>query len=259
MIYYRFPKEIATKVVDYRINSIENSRIIKISDIPTKEKIFFVGGPFSSLQKIQQILKNSANYINIDKGYLRNKKVNSHWRMTFNNLQQTKIFDVPGDRFDKCFNIKIKNWKKTGSYILILAPNPQPLRFYYNTEDVFSWALQIKNNLLAYTDKKIFIRFKNATTKREDPLIKYLDECYAIVTLQSIGVVEAIIEGIPVVTLGDSCADSLCKQHIEDIEKLQYPDNRYEWLKSLTYSQFTESEMKSGYALDILENHYNLK
>jgi hypothetical protein len=52
---------------------------------------------------------------------------------------------------------------------------------------------------------------------------------------------------------------SICKSELKDIENLKYPDNRYEWLKSLAYGQFTEEEMFSGYALSTLEELYCLK
>jgi len=258
-MYCRFPPADITKVVDYRINLIELSANVTTTDSITNDKVFFTGGPATSLKNIQQIISEGASYINIDKGYFRNKKSNSHWRMSFNSFQQTTIFDVPADRLENNFDIKIKEWRKQGSYILILAPNPRPLNFYFNTEDIVSWALDIKNKLLNFTDRKIFIRFKNATTKGVDPLVKYLDDCYAVVTLQSLGGVQAITEGIPVISLADSCMKSICKSELKDIENLEYSDNRYEWLKSLAYGQFTEEEISSGYALSTLEELYCLK
>jgi hypothetical protein len=254
--YCRFSKNLLTKVVDYRIDAIEKSISIETTDTILKNKIFFVGGPATCLDKINLIIEKGSSFINIDKGYFRNRKSNSHWRMTFNNFQQTKIFDVPADRLENNFDIKLKNWKKNGSYILILAPNPKPLNFYFNTEDTFSWALDIKNKLLNFTDRKVFIRFKNATTKGNDPLIKYLDDCYAVVTLQSLGGVQSIIEGIPVISLADCCMKSICKNELKDIENLTYPDNRYDWLKSLAYGQFTEEELINGSAMSILKELY---
>ena len=42
---------------------------------------------------------------------------------------------------------------------------------------------------------------------------------------------------------------------LDDIENLTYSENRYEWLKSLSYSQFTWDEMQSGYALNTVEQY----
>jgi hypothetical protein len=259
-MYCRFPKTQITNVVDYRIDSLSQSCPIEIADELSKEKIFFIGGPTTSLDLIYQLRENKISFINIDKGYFRNRKSNSHWRMSFNSFQQTKIFEVPADRLENNFGISIKDWKKHGSYILILVPNPRPLMYYVGTEDIVNWALEIKNKLLNFTDRKIFIRFKNSTTKGLDPLSKYLEDCYAVVTLQSLGCVESIIKGVPVIALAeDSCANSLCTNKLEDIENLNYPDNRYEWLKSLSYGQFTTEEMRSGYAIRIIEELYHLE
>lgn len=258
MKFYRFPKEEKTKVVDWRIDSIGQSIDIETTSKLTKDGIFFIGGFSTSLEKIKLLIDNNIPFLNIDKGYFRNRKSNSHWRISYNSFQQTKLLTVPDDRLKNNFNIELKPWKTSGSYIIVLAPNPKPLEFYAGTSDVFSWAMSIKNQLLNYTDKKIFIRFKNMTTKRNDPLIKYLDDCYAVVTLQSLGCIECLIEGIPVINLAESCVDSLYKQQLENIENLVYPNNRHEWLKSLSYGQYTEEEMQSGYALQTIRKLYNI-
>jgi hypothetical protein len=258
MKYCRFLKSSLTQIVDSKIDLISKVRTVDFEDMLTADKFFFIGGPFSSLEKIKKIKENNINFINIDKGYLRNKKTTSHWRMSFNSFQQLKILDVPADRLENNFKIEIKKWQRQGSYILILAPGVNSLNLYYQTSDILDWSLRIKNKLLEYTDRKIFIRFKDSQIKKSDPLIKYLDNCYAIITLQSLGCVDALINGIPVISLAECCTDSLFKNRMEDIENLYYPENRYEWLKSLAYSQFTDEELSSGYAMTIFEEMNNL-
>lgn len=257
MLHYDFkrflPGETKPSKLD-RLIDIHLSKSINIqksNDTTNKDNCFFVGGPISSLDVLHRLEKDNASYINIDKGYFKNRKSNSHWRLTFNNLQQTKIFDVPNDRL-KHFNIELKPWQTNGEYILILAPNPLPLLYYTGSSDVLAWCMDIKNKLLEYTDRKVFIRFKESRKIRgHDPLTKYLNNCYAIVTLQSIGCIETIINGIPTLNLAPSCLDCLYQSKIELIEKLPKPDNRYEWLKTLSYSQFTIEEIENGTALEI--------
>ena len=97
------------------------------------------------------------------------------------------------------------------------------------------------------------LRFKEPAKHRgKDPLIKYLDKCHAIVTLQSIGCVETITAGIPTLNLAPSCLNGLYQSDVSMIENLPKPDNRYEWLKSLSYSQFTLEEFEDGKALECI-------
>ena len=257
--YARFPLTPTTKVSDTLIDLFSNNVNIETTDRLSEDKIYFVGGPKTSLDRLKNLYDKCIPYINIDKGYLSGSKSNSHWRCTYNALQQTQIFEVPNDRL-KNFNLNLKPWKTDGSYILILAPNSDPLDLLHGYRDTLQWSLQIRKELLKYTDRKIFIRFKHFVKKGHDPIEKYFDDCYAIVTFQSIGVVQATMEGIPCINLATSCLDGLGpnKNKISDIEKLNYYDNRYEWLKSLSYGQFTKEEIQSGFALDTLRNLYNL-
>ena len=222
---------------------------IEYSNIPNEHSIHFIGGFRSSLNNINIV----KNFVNIDKGYIQpNPKVTDFWRMSYNKFQQTEILDVPDDRIG---NIKLKPWKKDGSYIIILAPNPHPLDYYFNTK-IEQWLNEIKIKLLKLTDRKIFVRYKdNKKIRSHDPLKKYLNDCYAIITLQSLGSVEATLEGIPCINLAPSCLQGLHNMTLDNIENLIYPENRFEWLKSLTYSQFTWSEMRSGYALNTIEKY----
>lgn len=255
--FVRFPyNQIIRSKADHLIdNHLSKSVSIEMTnDTSKRDYCFFTGGPITSYSILKRLDKDLANYINIDKGYLSNRKKNSHWRLTYNNLQQTKLLDVPDDRLKK-FNIDIKPWKTGGDYILVLAPNPKPLLYYTNSEDTLSWCMDIKSKLLKYTDRKIFFRFKESRKARgSDSIEKYLENCYAVVTLQSLGCVETIMQGIPTINLAPSCLDCLYKSDISMIESIPKPDNRYEWLKTLSYSQFTIPELENGYALKTLQD-----
>lgn len=261
MNFFRFPyTETIPSKVD-RLIDIHLSKAVDIkisNDTTNSDNCFFIGGPVSSLNVLQKLDNSPASYINVDKGYFRSKKT-THWRLTYNNLQQDIIFDVPDDRFNSINHFPIEPWKTDGDYILILAPNPAPLKFYTGSDDILNWCQETKNKILEYTDRKIFIRFKDSCKKRGyDPLSKYLTSCHAVVTLQSIGCVETISAGIPTVNLAPSCLDGLYKSDMSQIENLPRPENRYEWLKSLAYGQFTITEIENGTALSIIKNLYNL-
>ena len=250
-LYKRFTKLTQTKLVDGMIDLLSTNQSIPTAYSTVNSDIFFVGGFRTSYDNI--INCKECNFINIDKGYIQPTNTITHyWRMSYNKFQQDKIIDVPSDRLQ---NIDLKPWNKKGSYIIILAPNPDPLNYYKNCI-VEDWIIDIKTQLLKLTDRKIFVRYKdNKKIRSHDPLVKYLNDCYAIISLQSMGVVQSTIHGIPCINLAPSALDGLHKMKIENIENLVYPDNRYNWLKSLSYSQFTWKEMESGFALNTVEQY----
>lgn len=250
-LYNRFSKLPQTKLVDGMIDLLSFSQQIPVCDTPTNDSTYFVGGFRTSYNNIQKC--KICNFINIDKGYIQpTNQITHYWRMTYNDFQQNKIIDVPDDRLQ---NIKLKPWNKNGSYIIILAPNPHPLMYYKNCT-IENWINQIKVQLLKLTDRKIFVRYKdNKKIRSHDPFEKYLDNCYAVISLQSMGAVQSTIYGVPCINLAPSAIVGLHNMQLTDIENLVYPDNRYEWLKSLSYSQFTWEEMKSGFALNTVRQY----
>ena len=253
--YKRFIKTAETKLVDGMIDLMSTNHSIDTST-DYNSGTFFVGG-FRTSQKNLLKIKNKTSFINVDKGYLQpNLKVTDYWRISYNSFQQDKLLDVPSDRLAIFKDFDIKPWNKKGSYIIILAPNLHPVNYYSNC-NVHEWVQDVKTKLLSLTDRKIFVRYKdNKKIRSCDPLVKYLKDCYAVISLQSMGAVESIANGVPVINLAPSCVNSLYNLKLENIEQITYPENRYEWFKSLSYSQFTWEEMKSGQALTLVNQHY---
>lgn len=241
----------ADQIIDLHISK---SFDLEVSNEITENHVFFLGGPFSSFDNLNRLKEKNGHYINIDKGYFRTKS-NKFWRLTYKGLQQSQIFNVSDDRLGASICFDLKKWNTSGDYILLLAPNLLSLKYHTGNSDIIQWCLEIKSKILKYTDRKVFIRFKDNVKQRSvDPLSRYLDKCHAVVTLQSIACVESICSGVPVFNLADSCLDGLYKSDISQIENPPKPDNRHEWLKSLAYSQFTITELEDGTAYRILRD-----
>lgn len=256
MKYYRFPRgsdSLQDRRIDTLIDCLENKLKIETTDQLDPDGIYFVGGPISSYDQLTKLKENDIRFINIDKGYFRNRKATSHWRLTFNKLQQDELtqFKDNNNRLN-AFEIELQDWKKDGEYILILAPNDEPCQFITGKTPL-EWALETRRELLKHTDRKIFIRYKDFVKKGYDPFEKYLDNCYAVVTLQSVGALVSTIHGIPCINLAETCTDAIYKNKLEDIENLVYPDNREELLNSLAYCQFLPVELENGFAVKTLE------
>ena len=208
--------------------------------------------------------EDGRTFYYVDTGYFGNERTVSnpngwkYWhRIVKNDLQHGEIIPRPDDRFRK-FNKPIHPWKKTGSKILIAAPDEKPCKFYGITKD--QWIADTVNTLKKYTDRPIEIRerapnridrIKNSTLQQALD-----DDVFALITYNSVAATESIFYGIPTFTLAPANAASPVSLHdLSQIETPYYPDTDkvYQWACHLAYGQFHVSEMKDGSVLKLLE------
>lgn len=208
--------------------------------------------------------EDDRTFYYIDTGYFGNERTESnpngwkYWhRIVKNNLQHGEIIPRPDDRWKK-FNKKFNPWKKTGSKILIAAPDEKPCKFY--GIDRAQWLADTVETIKKYTDRPIIIRerAKNRIDRTvNDTLQSALDnDVFALVTFNSVAAVESIFYGIPVFTLAPANAASpVGSQDLSRIDSPYYPDQDklYAWACHLAYGQFHVNELKDGSARRILE------
>lgn len=209
--------------------------------------------------------EEGRDFYYIDTGYFGNERTASnpngwkYWhRIVKNNLQHGEIIPRSDDRFKK-FNKKFNPWKKTGSKILVAAPDEKPCKFYGTTKD--AWVQKTVETIKKYTDRPIVVRERAA--KRIDRIATDTlqaaldDDVYALVTFNSNAATEAIFHGIPVFTTAPANAASpVSLQDLSQIENPYYPNNDklYAWGCHLAYGQFHVNELKSGSAWRILND-----
>ena len=80
------------------------------------------------------------------------------------------------------------------------------------------------------------------------------DDVHCLVTYNSVAAVEAVMRGVPAICLGPNAAATVCSTDLAEIENPKFPDDdlREAWLRHLSYSQFTFTEMSDGTAWRIL-------
>lgn len=214
-----------------------------------------------------KIMKNCwrdrRDFYYVDTGYFGNEKTAANpngwklWhRIVKNNLQHSDIIPRPADRFQR-FNKKFQPWKKTGSKILIAAPDEKPCKFYGIDKD--TWVKETVEKIKQYTDRPVQVRERaklridRITT---DTLQQALDnDVFALVTFNSVAAVESIFHGIPVFTLAPcNAASPVSLQDLNRIEEPYYPDSDklFAWGCHLAYGQFSYNEMKDGSVWRIL-------
>lgn len=174
-------------------------------------------------------------------------------RIVYNDLQLNEIKERPSDRWKK-FGHNISNRRTGGKYILLVPPSDKPCR-YYNI-DVNTWIPEVKKEIRKYTDRPIKVRLKKSRQyrRRVKPLYADLQDCYALVTYQSIAAIESILYGVPAFTLAPCAADPVADKNLSQLDNptVQDRDKIYKWAHHLAYGQFHVNELKDGTAWRIL-------
>ena len=192
--------------------------------------------------------------------YQKHPVFNDIWYRIIKNNTQKNYIDTDEkhkERFKLIYQqitegLNLKPWRKSGRHILVIPPS-QHTAFWYNLCR-HEWTDSIVKEIKKYTDREVRVRSKykdNADfgEKQTKSLSEDLQDCWAIVSWHSMCASEAVVKGIPSFSSVHSPAApvSLKLTELNQIENPITPD-REQWLYSLLGSQFTLSEMKSGFA-----------
>jgi lipopolysaccharide biosynthesis glycosyltransferase len=211
-------------------------------------------------KQIHTCWETKRDFYYIDTGYFGNGKRKLYHRITKNHLQNIyPIINRPRDRL-MATGYQPHKFSR-GSDVLICPPSAKVMKFY--DLDLDQWMEETLLELKKHTDRNIVIRLKQSREVRmhtdtlEDALSK---DVHCLITFNSIAATEALLLGKPAITLGPNAAHFLCKHSLADVENLYTPtlDEVEEWAANLAYSQFTELEMRNGYAWSILNENSNL-
>lgn len=182
-----------------------------------------------------EAMGSAKDYWHIDHGYfLRSTKpeaYNGYYRITHNNLWSDGLDKRPSDRFES-FNIKLKDWRKTGDQIVVVPPS----KYMADYLEMHSWLKDTIEEIKKHTDRKIVISIKN-----ESPLERVLPGAWALVADHSNAGITALIEGIPTIFTNTA-------RKLGEISKIEDPPMDRSFFGSLAYQQWTLEEIRSGEA-----------
>lgn len=204
---------------------------------------------------MKQCWQDGRTFYYIDTGYFGNGQWKTWHRITRDNLVQTKILDVPSDRWAR-LGIKFQPWRR-GRDIVVAAPDEKPCKFY--DIDLETWITETVDKIKQHTDRPVVVR-RRAPLRidriQNDTLEQALQNAHALITFNSNAAVESVLLGVPVFTLAPNAAEPVGLQDLSQIETPYYPDQDklYAWASSLAYSQFHNSELANGSALKILQD-----
>lgn len=205
---------------------------------------------WGQIRGAKELLSQSKDFYRLDHAYIGRLK---YFRLTKGDFQPLLLTERPADRWESLkreYNLSIKPWKKDGGHVLVTLSDPKTYSFF----GVDGWPEKIVSEIKKYTDRPIKIRARGETR----PIQEDLKKAFCLVTYASNSVREALLEGVPVFTLGPSIARSMGYTVVTFIERPMYPENREEFFRHLSYCQFTVDEFASGFALKTAdENNKN--
>jgi len=184
-------------------------------------------------------IKQAKEYWYIDHGYFGRSTnpyyANGYYRITKNAL----IHNGQGNFCKKNiykFLTKVEPYRKTGNIILLCVPSGPVCEFY--GIDQQKWITTITTIIRQYSDRPIIL-----SEKQKNPANQFLDTAWVLVTFNSNALVDAMIKGVPVISINKERLIGSLK----DIENPPLID-REQFLSNLIANQWTLSEMEDGTA-----------
>ncbi len=211
----------------------------------------------------------------LDKGYTRDTKGgDGHTVYSRCSINASSPVDymmklrVKSDRLER-LNIKLKKPRPhSRNGHIIYAGSSQKYNDFHKLGDGTILAQKVFRRLRGLTQRQLVYRPKpgdrNArpvmsamlSTKAQS-MEEALKGCHAVITYGASAVMDAIISGVPAIVLGEAIAKPVAQLSMEsetDIEEPRFPheSERFQWLTSLAYCQWTTKEMASGEAWNFL-------
>lgn len=227
---------------------------------------------------IQQQLKLKKYVVGVDSNlflYANTANPKHYLRYSFNGIfPSTGIYcdtEIDPNRWKKIstdFNIRLKDYRKTGDHILICLQRNGG--WSMDGFDVQDWANDVIDQIKKHTDRTIIIRphpgdkdamnylnprmprckikfSKRVILSYNNNLVDDLKNCWAAINYNSSPVVGAAIEGIPIFvtdTARSQCAE-IANTDLTQIENPLLPD-RQSWVERLSMFHWNFDELKSG-------------
>lgn len=161
-----------------------------------------------------------------------------YFRVTQNRLQHDGLGWSNGHRFAK-LEIEIKPWQPEGKHIVVCPQSDDFMTM------VVGKGLHWEKQLPGFTREVRLRSWSRDKTALAATLEADLVDAYALITWSSAAAITAVLNGIPVVCLGQ-CAASRMGGTLEGIDALPKYMNREHWAGTLADNQWTLEEMRSG-------------
>ena len=198
-----------------------------------------------------------VDFYNTDSAYFGDSgKHKSLFRLSKNSYQVLNpIVDRPLDRLERL--TVDRSVIPQGNSIVLVPPDDKTCHALRLGSQA-AWIENACAEIQRYSSRPVRVRYR--PPHRCDRLIwnsfvDYLrEDAWAVVGYSSVALVEAARHSIPVVALGESAVSSLYTCGLDCVEDMRPADQDHltAWLAHLSYSQFSRSELLSGFAWAVI-------
>ncbi len=215
-----------------------------------KGAAFFYGWTEHTAKLIEACRREGRTWFYADNAYYFGR--GTYFRVTRNALMHDGSGTAGSARFDR-FYLPPRPWRKVGRHVLIATQSELFYRLHLNTSRK-AWTDAVIDELRGYTAREIRVCHKpdSKDMRFGQPhaasFERQLKHAWALVTYSSSTAVKAILQGIPVFSLGPSMAPVVAARDLSSIERPFVPDEgvRLQWLWNLAANQWTREEMRDG-------------
>lgn len=209
--------------------------------------------------------KYNVTSVYYDKGYFsrawKAKHPQAYVRFSVNRFQPIEYLmhlDCPDDRW-KDLKIELKPRQQYGENV-VFAGCTQAMADWYNF-DISEYAHIILSEVQKHTKKPVVYRPKKSLTPPkpipgtiyshyERKIQVEIQQSSVVITFSSNAAVDALINGVPAITLGPSIAYPVTPHDLNCVDDTPYPEGHLlkKWLYNLAYCQWRFDEMECGKA-----------
>ena len=239
-----------------------------------KDAHFFWGLAEHNINKITQLEKDGSDWYFIDTGYLTEQitrypepKINDYDKTYFRIVkggvhtlrgstkggkERLKQLDKKGIRctFD--------GWNQGEGDHILICPSSETMTHRHNGMSQGRWVASLMNKLTKLTNRDVRVRNKPRPNNEwwGKDIKEDLDGAHCLITNMSLTAIDAVLEGIPIITDTRNVAWPVSSRYIEFINDPLKPthDKVKNWLKLLANNQFNLKEIEDGTAFNIISN-----
>lgn len=209
---------------------------------------FFYGWTAHSARLIAQCRAEGREWYYADNAYWFGR--GDYFRVTRGALMHDGRGGAPGARVAR-FGLAPQPWRKSGRHVVVATQSELFYRLHLGLSRA-SWTAGVVTELKRHTARPIAVcdkpeaRYLARGQAHSPALAPLLAEAWAVVAYSSSALVQALVSGVPVFSLGPSMASVMGRDDLARIEAPYYPADRPRWLRVLAANQWTREEMRDG-------------
>jgi hypothetical protein len=207
-------------------------------------------------ENVRYWLNNNFPALYFARGYIGNHQHDhrDYWmhRITVRGWANFELKSIPYSRWN-VLNLNRHPWKVKSVKKVLIAPSKSTTT-YWSNQPSNVWAEEISKN---FPGAEVKIRYKAGKPwHRWSTLFKDLDWADLVVSQSSAITAEAFWYGKKVISIEPCTTWAVGRPTFENWQDPKEPEYRDQWHEHVAWSQFTNNEINSGEAIDLVQQYH---